>query len=301
MLRLSVVALLMLMLVASGFAGPLPGAIFTTTVTGDEVNFNHYAAKEDVYLDGGPGPGAPQGAAGLPDGTYVFQVTNPNGKTLLSTDAAKCRQFTVAAGIITGIVSAGCDHGTGTDIDHGATTVQLVPYLDTPNQGGVYKVWITSKADFLAGCEALDVNNGLDVVDCGYDPADLHGFVPSNSKTDNFKVKAKAVVEIDTRFFDRNFNRIDGLSVNWTDTTGGSNKKWSYYNDSLVIIHEAHVEAVEEGIHLITIQNQPNCTVGEIYIENTGKHLFGPQTIPVQIKNLSKDKSVFIDVNCFYY
>ena len=36
----------------------------------------------------------------LDDGTYVFQVTEPSGKTLLSTDLAKCRQFTVAAGII---------------------------------------------------------------------------------------------------------------------------------------------------------------------------------------------------------
>ena len=38
-------------------APPLPGAIFTTTVDGSIVNENvHYEAKEDVYLDGGPGP-----------------------------------------------------------------------------------------------------------------------------------------------------------------------------------------------------------------------------------------------------
>src|SRR5690349_15278596 len=74
------------------------GAIFTTVVNGSEVNFNIYAAKEDVYLDGGPGPGAPQGAAGLDDDTYVFQVTDPSGKKLLSQDIALCRQFVVTNG-----------------------------------------------------------------------------------------------------------------------------------------------------------------------------------------------------------
>ena len=79
------------------------GAIFTTLPDGSEVNFNHFDLKTDVYLDGGPGPGAPQEAAGLDDGTYVFQVTDPSGKVLLSTDAARCRQFTVSDGVITSI------------------------------------------------------------------------------------------------------------------------------------------------------------------------------------------------------
>ncbi|HEU0171511.1 MAG TPA: hypothetical protein VFR26_08675 [Acidimicrobiales bacterium] len=57
-------------------AQQVSGAIFTTLADGSEVNFNIYPNKEAVYLDGGPGPGAPQDAAGLPDGTYVFQVTN---------------------------------------------------------------------------------------------------------------------------------------------------------------------------------------------------------------------------------
>src|SRR5215203_3180768 len=79
------------------------GAIFTTLADGSEVNLNQFPTKESVYLDGGPGPGAPQTAAGLDDGTYVFQVTDPSGKTLLSTDAAKCRQFTVSGGVITAV------------------------------------------------------------------------------------------------------------------------------------------------------------------------------------------------------
>src|SRR3954451_21463972 len=119
------------------------GAIFTTVADGSEVNANLYHSKDAVYLAGGPGPAAPQTSAGFDDGRYVFQVTDPSGKKLLSTDAAKCRQFDVANGSITNVVASGCQHKTGVDIDHGAATVQLMPYADTPNPGGVYKVWAT--------------------------------------------------------------------------------------------------------------------------------------------------------------
>src|SRR3954467_14985236 len=192
-------AILTLGLTFAASAHAPSGAIFTTLPDGSEVNFNHYASKDLVYLDGGPGPGAPQTAAGLDDGTYVFQVTDPSGKVLLSTDNARCRQFTVANGIITGVAPSGaCKHVTGVDVDHGAVTVQLMPYNDTPNPGGVYKVWATPLADYLAGAAALGQGNGLNVVDAGLKPGNFHGFLPGKSKTDNFKVKAKAVVEIDT-------------------------------------------------------------------------------------------------------
>lgn len=62
-------------------------------------------------------------------------------------------------------------------------TVQLFPYADTPNNGGVYKVGVTptSRLD----CEAGN---------------DKHCFLPRYSTTDNFKVRSAAIVEIDTRF-----------------------------------------------------------------------------------------------------
>src|SRR5688572_8910938 len=91
------------------FRPPPSGAIFTTVADGSEVNFNIYPSKEDVYLDGGPGPGAPQGAAGLDDDTYVFQVTDPSGKALLSTDQARSRQFLVKDGVISSVVATGCE------------------------------------------------------------------------------------------------------------------------------------------------------------------------------------------------
>src|SRR5258708_30119731 len=69
----------------------LRGAIFTTLADGSAVNANQYDSTCAVYLDGGPGPNAPASAAGLPDGDYYFQVTNPDGQQLLSTDAVSNR------------------------------------------------------------------------------------------------------------------------------------------------------------------------------------------------------------------
>src|SRR5262245_39644065 len=166
--------------------------MFTATCNGTVVNGNIYAAKCDVYLDGGPGPNAPKDAAGLPDGDYYFQVTDPSGKTLLSTDIVANRRVTVSGGIF---VSS--THPTGLDADWGAATVQLCPFLDTPNNGGEYKAWVTPVADFVG-----DPN----VVDNGYSAAYFHGFIEAASKTDNFKVKAKQTVCLTVQ----KFEDIDG-------------------------------------------------------------------------------------------
>lgn len=201
------------------------GAIFTTTDDGSRVNANIYPSKKDVYLDGGPGPNAPQDAAGLDDGIYVFQVTDPSGKVLLSTDAAACRVVEVSEGVITAVLDwdgAGTElsdfaihvygggntnddchkngknqarHDANQDEDHGppAIVVQLMPYLDTPNPGGVYKAWMTRIEDYLLGCheQGFAGETGLDVSGCGYAPGNFHGFIPAHSKTDNFKVREK--------------------------------------------------------------------------------------------------------------
>ena len=269
----------------------LSGAIFTTVADGSEVNFNIYGDKNDVYLDGGPGPGAPQGAAGLPDGIYVFMVTDPSGKTLLSQDIAACRRFQVAAGIITALIlsnpTCSAAHLTGNDIDHGAVTVQLMPYADTPNKGGEYKAWVTPVDKYICP---------LTTVDCGQGK---HGFVNRWSKTDNFKVGISAVREIDTRFIDTNTgNFIDGLGITWVDTNGASNHKWSYYNQSLVVIHEAHVEAPENGTHYIIVADQPGCTVGNVYLNGNLLPSTGGQTIAVKVLPSYKNITLRVDVDC---
>lgn len=283
--------LAVLMVGAAPANAQLPGAIFTTVADGSEVNFNIYGDKNDVYLDGGPGPGAPQGAAGLPDGVYVFMVTDPSGKNLLSQDIAACRRFQVSAGIITMLVlnnpTCNAPHVTGNDVDHGALTVQLMPYADTPNNGGEYKAWATPVDKYLCP---------LTAVDCG---AGKHGFQNSWSKTDNFKVKVSAIREIDTRFHDTNNGGafIDGMGITWHDTLGNSNNKWSYYNQALDVNHEAHVESPENGTHQIVIQDQPGCTVGEVYVAGQLRGN-GPQTVSIKMSPSYKNITIFVDVNC---
>ena len=284
-------ALAILALILVSPAKAQTGAIFTSLPDGTEVNFNIYASKFDVYLEGGPGPGAPQGAAGLPDGVYVFMVTEPAGKNLLSTDIAACRRFTVSGGISSALVTTNpacpVPHLTGLSVDHGALTIQLMPYLDTTNNGGEYKAWATPVDKYLCP---------LTVVSCN---SSRFGFQDDFTKTDNFKVKVSAIREIDTRFHDTNNKGalIDGLGITWHDTLGNSNNKWSYFNLSLDVNHEAHVEAPENGTHQIVISNQAGCTVDEVYLN--GQLLgTGPQTVFVKVLSSYKNITLVIDVNC---
>src|ERR1035441_6550276 len=133
---------------------------------------------------------APAGAAGLPEGDYYFQVTDPNGGTLLSTDVVSNRRLHVSSNGVFDAYSGfgGPSHPTGIDQNHpelGAITVRLAnatcpaDFLDSPNGGGVYKVWVTPVADFVGDPTIVDNNCGNGC---------YHGFVPSKSKTDNFKV-----------------------------------------------------------------------------------------------------------------
>lgn len=291
------------LIAVTAYAQAPSGAIFTTDRDGDEVNLNQYPAKEDVYLDGGPGPGAPISAAGLDAGIYVFQVTDPSGKVLLSTDIARCRQFTISGdGIIVDVApSGGCAHNTGIDMDHNALTVQLMPYDDTPNNGGVYKVWVTLQEDYLAGCAIQGVANGLDVVDCGplrRSGGIAHGFIPSESKTDNYKVKSGLPREIDCRFRSPKGTWMDGLEVLWIDTVGASNRKWSVWAPELLAYHEAHVENAETGNHRFQIYDQAGCIVQQVYVNGVLMPQLGPQTVDVLVKPSFKSGTLRVDVYC---
>jgi hypothetical protein len=172
---LAIAALIVGMLSASSGAGGLSGAIYTTTQNGTAVNANIFGSTDDAYLGGGP---QNLNAKGLPDGTYYFQVTDPSGKTLLSTDNAVCRQLTVAGGRVSGSTGPACKHANGTfNPANGATPVQLAPFSATPNHGLEYKAWLIPVSN--ATISASD--------------AKVLIFAQSNSKTDNFKANAQVV------------------------------------------------------------------------------------------------------------
>jgi hypothetical protein len=177
----------------SSLTAGLTGAIFTTNSTGTVVNGNQYDSPCSVYLDGGPGLHAPATAAGLPNDSYYFQVTDPSGKTLLSTDPVANRSFLVSGGVITAYMGIGGlvpVHVTGPDLVHpelGAITIRLAnlscpaDFKATSNNGGAYKVWVTPMSNFMGDPNQIDNSCGTGC---------FHGFVPSASKTDNFKINS---------------------------------------------------------------------------------------------------------------
>ncbi|MBP1705090.1 MAG: hypothetical protein H6Q36_829 [Chloroflexi bacterium] len=153
-----------------------PGAIWTSLANGAKVNANIYEAKSDVYLNGGPQNCG--GGGGLPDGPYYFQVTNPSGSVLLSTDAIKFRQVEVIGGYIHGVSGDG-NHATGSSPEGcpDSLPVQLMPFADTPNPGGEYSVDVAPVAE-VAECEGFSA---------GSTTFNFKGCV--NTKNDNFKVR----------------------------------------------------------------------------------------------------------------
>lgn len=152
-------------------AAPMPGAIFTTDSTCTEVNVNIYDHKGDVYIDGGPDH---PGSAGLPDGDYCVQVTDPSGQTVLGMSAPGA--VTVVGGEFVQCYQLMAICKTG------SSGFTVPGFDDTPNPGGEYKVWVSTDCEFA--------NN--------------------TSKTDNFQVQeecTKSSVAI-TSFYDANANGV---------------------------------------------------------------------------------------------
>jgi hypothetical protein len=178
----SMLALALLGPVAGGVgAAANPGAIWTSLSTGAQVNANIYEDKDDVYLNGGPQNCG--GGGGLPAGEYYFQVTDPSGSVLLSSDAIKFRQVHVnAAGVISGVSGSG-NHKIGTGTCNGAVSVQLAPYANTPNNGNEYSVDLASLEDVQA-CEGFNA-----------DSTTFNFKACVNEKNDNYKVRSAEAVQ----------------------------------------------------------------------------------------------------------
>lgn len=141
----------------SSTSGPVTGAIFTTNQACNGVDLNIYTDKDAVYLDGGP---RKLGTAGLPDGEYYVQVTQPGPEgqpdTLLGTSLGTADE--------TPVVVSGGEFVTCYQLSLilRKASDSTPGYDDTGNPGGEYKVWVSTVATF-------DNNQ---------------------TKTDNFKVKS---------------------------------------------------------------------------------------------------------------
>src|SRR5262249_27667838 len=155
-----------------------------------------------------------------------------------------------------------------------------------------YKAWMTPLNQYQ--CDVTVVDCGNINGSSGY----KHGFVPSDSKTDNFKVTSVAIREIDTDFVGADGQYIDGLAVTWSDPLGAKNKKWSEWTPGVLAYHEAHVESVEPGTHYITVNNQAGCTVANVSLRGDNFSVNGPATVAVKIPGGTAPISVHIDVTC---
>jgi hypothetical protein len=119
------------------FAAPnTSGAIYTTESTCDGTNINIFSAKTEVYLDGGP---THPGAAGLDDGNYYVQVTEPDGtvlgKTLFASVVVEDGEF------------AEC-YQLAAILQTASSGFLVFGYDTTSNSGGEYKVWISTDSTF---------------------------------------------------------------------------------------------------------------------------------------------------------
>jgi hypothetical protein len=208
---------------------PLPGAIFTTNSDCNGVDLNIYAAKSDVFLNGGP---AHPGAASLPDGSYYVQVTDPSGACVLGTSVGSGteRPFVVTGGVanciplctvlINSTLDPTCALNGVSDPNCG--------YNDTPNPGGEYKVWVSTESSFT--------NN--------------------STKTDNFKVRADpppAVTLCIDKFYDANVNGIK-------DTGEVSINGWPFQvfaDDNLYISRESYFCSVVDVGSYRVVESDP--------------------------------------------
>lgn len=160
---------------------PLAGSIFTTNVSCTGVNINIFSSKDAVYLDGGP---QNEHAAGLTDGVYYVQVTEPNG-TVLGTSVGSATPTPVT---VSGGQFAQCYQLS--NIVFTPADLTVAGYNTTSNPGGEYKVWVSKSS----------------------------GFAESASKTDNFRINEttptppQATLNVN-KFYDANANGLDDDSI----------------------------------------------------------------------------------------
>jgi hypothetical protein len=259
-----------LALASPGFAKGPPAA-FTTWVdplgcldSPNGVNCNNYRAKPDVYMDGGPV------SAALDDGTYFFAVLTPgeqNGGFLDgargnlsdtaggpgftagdngSGDDVSNRTFSVAAGVITYPGS----HATGTN-PKGHFVIQLMPYDDTDNPGGVY---------ILAVCAA----GAASPSDCKYDAFHVqHPAAPPHVMKDaaaSFDREYKWTIKKEVDHLRINEASGGSATFNYTVTAShdeGTDKNWQV--NGTITVHNSNADAIT-GVDVTDAVNDPNAT-----------------------------------------
>ena len=163
-------AAIVLSMCSVGARAQVPGEVFVVDRYTAHVDANSFPRFDSVFLAGGSGPTCM--GPGLIDGTYYYQITNPAGDLLLSTDRVSDRAIRVLGGQFAQYL--GSKHPASPKGPCNAWFVRLAPFMATPSPEREYKVWLTRTED--------------------YDPlgSNLFGFDPALSKSVNFKVQDPA-------------------------------------------------------------------------------------------------------------
>ena len=277
-----------------GHGGNIDGAIFTSNFDGTVVNENtRYGGKNEVYLNGGP---QNTSANSIPDGFYYYQITDPSGKDLLSNDDITCRVLKAHGGRVYGVPDAAdnvvlgnkanpsCYHAEGIlnpangvlPVQMGSAVTSPQWFLDTPNNGGEYKAWITPVNEYVPAGSGSKVAGTNQATECrSGNPC--HGFEDSHSKTDNFKIKESIVRYADVsvcKFNDMNGDGIQGSDepylANWRITATGQASQLTGADGCVTFTYapsgdKASAQAVNNyfshlGLVTFTEVNQPGWT-----------------------------------------
>lgn len=192
---LAALAAAVTMILAGGAGAVVAGAGFTTndpSIDGNagclngpasatpRVNCNLYGSKSFVWINGGP----TGGQNSLTDGTYFFAVLDPGGQkdpndgtdgnlsdadpTTLTPggDAYQDREFTVSGGKIATFIGSAAHATDATYTDPNGLFINLMPYDDTTNPGGVY---ILAICQLSTTQEAAPIDGTVTPSACKYD------------------------------------------------------------------------------------------------------------------------------------
>lgn len=162
------------------------GSAFVLDRFGLHVPGNSFERLDAVFFSAGRGVDC-LGTA-LADGDYYFQITDPAGTVLLSTDPILERKVRVAGGVLTQYL--GTKHLASAKGPCGSLYLRLYPFLPSPYPSREYRIWLTRVQD--------------------YDPllTNLFGFDPGLCKSDGFRVFAQGPQAIlrGHKFFDHDRN-----------------------------------------------------------------------------------------------
>ncbi len=120
----------------------------------------------------------------------LFYFDGEGGVTFMNDSVTITQEVKYRGQMITESIDIECRHQLGSeylDIDPSAMqdgeTIQLFPFANTSNSGGVYKAWVSTAESVEAACEGADLYGAETGENCD----GFFGFIPRFSKTDNFK------------------------------------------------------------------------------------------------------------------